>query len=44
MAITISIGATKALKKDTPETILKRADKALYKAKNSGRNKVCFVG
>lgn len=44
MAITISIGATKALKKDTLETVLRRADKALYKAKNSGRNRVCFVG
>jgi diguanylate cyclase (GGDEF)-like protein len=39
-AITISIGAASLLPADTVETILKRADDALYEAKNQGRNKV----
>lgn len=36
--ITISLGAVQHKKGDTPETIYKRADKALYTAKNNGRN------
>jgi two-component system cell cycle response regulator len=37
---TISIGCATMQADDTPETLLKRADVALYEAKNSGRNKV----
>ena len=39
-AITISIGAASLLPADTVETLLKRADEALYEAKNNGRNRV----
>ncbi len=38
--ITISIGATLALPDDTPESFVKRADNAVYEAKETGRNKV----
>ncbi|MFC1805144.1 diguanylate cyclase [Candidatus Omnitrophota bacterium] len=41
--VTISIGTAKAKIKDKPDGIFKRADKALYKAKNSGRNTVKFA-
>lgn len=37
---TISIGCATMVENDTPETLLKRADKGLYEAKNTGRNKV----
>ena len=37
---TISIGCATMQPNDTPETLLKRADAALYEAKNAGRNKV----
>lgn len=37
---TVSIGYATMLPNDTPESLLKRADAALYEAKNSGRNKV----
>lgn len=37
---TISIGCATMQANDTPESLLKRADVALYEAKNSGRNKV----
>ena len=37
---TISIGCATMQPNDTPESLLKRADSALYEAKNSGRNKV----
>jgi len=38
--ITVSIGATLALLKDTAETLLERADKLLYYSKANGRNRV----
>lgn len=39
--VTISIGATLNNSVDTIESILSRADDALYEAKNTGRDKVC---
>lgn len=38
--VTISIGMSLMLPEDTPETLLERADQALYKAKQNGRNRV----
>lgn len=38
--ITISIGATQLINNDTPLSAIDRADKALYEAKHTGRNKV----
>lgn len=40
--ITVSIGLTAARTTDSQETILKRADEALFAAKRSGRNR-CFI-
>ncbi|ASP39551.1 diguanylate cyclase response regulator [Bacterioplanes sanyensis] len=39
--ITISIGATSVKKDDSLGSLLKRADDALYQAKQQGRNRVC---
>jgi two-component system cell cycle response regulator len=39
--ITCSFGVSSYEKNDTIDTITNRADKALYEAKESGRNKVC---
>lgn len=43
ITFTISIGATVLLKNDNLESLIKRADKAMYEAKNSGRNVVNFL-
>jgi diguanylate cyclase len=42
LSMTVSIGVTVFQKDDTPESAVERADKALYKAKRSGKN--CAVG
>lgn len=41
--VTVSIGATKVKATETFEAVFKRTDKALYNAKNSGRNQVRFA-
>jgi diguanylate cyclase len=38
LSVTVSIGVTVFKKDDTPETLISRADKALYKAKKGGKN------
>jgi diguanylate cyclase (GGDEF)-like protein len=38
--VTCSIGVTEGSKKDTEEALFQRADEALYKAKETGRNRV----
>jgi diguanylate cyclase (GGDEF)-like protein len=37
--VTISLGISSFITEDSPETLLKRADDALYQAKHSGRNR-----
>ena len=41
VSVTISIGVAGPGAKQTPEQVLKEADKALYRAKKKGRNCVC---
>lgn len=41
--VTISLGVSDFKMNDTLEKIIKRADEGLYKAKESGRNRVCTV-
>jgi diguanylate cyclase (GGDEF)-like protein len=39
--VTVSIGLSDSTTTKHPEEVLKLADKALYKAKETGRNKLC---
>lgn len=41
--LTSSIGATLIKKNDSTESFISRADKALYKAKNEGKNKAEII-
>lgn len=41
IAVTLSMGMAAALQDDTSESIIKRADAALYRAKQNGRNQLC---
>jgi diguanylate cyclase (GGDEF)-like protein len=42
LSVTISIGAAeRSDRNDTPEKVIRAADKALYRAKQAGRNRVC---
>ena len=43
LSITLSCGVTQFTESDTEKSAFERADKALYEAKNKGRNK-CLVG
>jgi diguanylate cyclase (GGDEF)-like protein len=43
IAVTVSLGVTHSRDGDDPETVLARADHALYKAKHAGRNQVKFA-
>ena len=38
--ITVSVGVTLVNSEEAPASLLKRADQAVYEAKESGRNKV----
>lgn len=40
LQVTASLGITRLLSDDSPESLFKRADAALYEAKKSGRNRV----
>ncbi|HYM74770.1 MAG TPA: GGDEF domain-containing protein [Candidatus Dormibacteraeota bacterium] len=40
LSVTVSIGVASSTEKSNPDTVLKAADKALYRAKENGRNRV----
>lgn len=40
LSMTVSIGVSQFKKGDTPETLISRADQALYEAKHKGKNRV----
>lgn len=41
VAITVSVGLAEMREDDNPETLFQRADRALYKAKDGGRDRTC---
>ena len=41
VSVALSVGVAAPSEDDTPESLLERADRALYAAKNAGRNRVC---
>ena len=41
--VTVSIGITQVKEGDANESLIKRSDQALYKAKNNGRNRIEIV-
>ena len=41
-SVTLSVGVALARKGDNPESIIERADEALYMSKRGGRNQVHF--
>ncbi len=43
VAVTVSCGVAELREGDTPETVFERADRALYRAKQAGRNR-CELG
>jgi diguanylate cyclase (GGDEF)-like protein len=43
ISVTVSVGATMVQKNDTMDSIVKRADDALYISKNSGRNRTTIL-
>ena len=43
ISVTISMGLAEFDNQESGEELFERADKALYEAKESGRNRVCFV-
>ena len=40
--VTVSIGAAVARPSDTPQSLVERADRLMYEAKNAGRNRLAF--
>ncbi|MBW2653556.1 MAG: diguanylate cyclase [Deltaproteobacteria bacterium] len=42
-SITVSVGATELVKGEDFKSFIRRADKALYKSKNTGRNKLTYL-
>jgi diguanylate cyclase (GGDEF)-like protein len=43
ITLTLSIGVAEAIRGESPEALIKRADKALYQAKQGGRNRSVMI-